>query len=298
MIQLFRNAFASIAALNVLVLVFGHFGAWHPAADSVAAFRLYSIGLLAGLACLGLVLRGGTLIGWSVAGVVIGLFSVGPNVMPAVSAKGDPDIVLFSQNLRYTNGTSERTAAAVLAAKADLVTFQEVSQTTRQAFEDLLPHYATAIRCPFGSVGDVVILSHYPQVGTPECGRGQGYLFATLQSDLGNITLVSVHMPWPWPYGQAAQVEKLIARLQDRSGRLILAGDFNMAPWGSAVRRIAAHSGTYVTQGLRLTFSRGNLLHLPLDHVLVDTSLQAETRMLEGFGSDHRALLTSIQSFD
>ena len=34
---------------------------------------------------------------------------------------------------------------------------------------------------------------------------------------------------------------------------------------------------------------------LPLDHVLVSEDLVAETEMLEGYGSDHRALLTRVQ---
>ena len=71
----------------------------------------------------------------------------------------------------------------------------------------------------------------------------------------------------------------------------MVAGDFNMAPWGSSVDRIAIAARARLAPGFRLTFKDAAFWPgLPLDHVLSTAEITADVELLDRFGSDHHAL--------
>jgi endonuclease/exonuclease/phosphatase (EEP) superfamily protein YafD len=130
-------------------------------------------------------------------------------------------------------------------------------------------------------------------VDAPGCARGLAW--ARLQTEEGPVTVASIHMRWPWPHNQARHVEDLREVLAALPEPLLIAGDFNNAPWAHSVDTIAAITGTRITEGLRLTFDRPVFWPgLPLDHVLTSEDLLAETEAHLPLGSDHTALITRV----
>ena len=174
---------------------------------------------------------------------------------------------------------------------------QEVSESNEVILNAFSREFPTRVMCEFSGVGGVALLSRHRTIGEPGCARGQGIAWARLRTPQGPVTAVSIHLPWPWPYGsQARQAVRVAEILADLEEPVLIAGDFNNAVWSHAVGQVRLATGTRATPGLRLTFQRQMVWPgLSLDHALVSEDLVAESRMLDLFGSDHRALLTQLR---
>jgi len=66
----------------------------------------------------------------------------------------------------------------------------------------------------------------------------------------GPVWLISIHLYWPYPYGQAEQVEKLVKHIAGLEGQKIIAGDFNMVPWSHTLEAFQHASDTHLAGAL------------------------------------------------
>jgi endonuclease/exonuclease/phosphatase (EEP) superfamily protein YafD len=96
-----------------------------------------------------------------------------------------------------------------------------------------------------------------------------------LRTDDGAFTFVGGH-PWPpqlqWAGLHRSQMEAITRVAAAAAPPLVVAGDFNAAPWSHTMRELAEHSQVrLVRRGLDLTKTFYPLpgFGLPLDHVLV-----------------------------
>jgi len=291
-----KGILSLFATLGLVVTLAGYFGAAHPAFDSVGAFRLQALvgfGLLLVLS-IGI----GALVARALALVGIAVAAIG--VLPALAPTeevAEADLVIYSHNLRYDNPDIAAVAQAIRAEQADVVLVQEISAETRPLMDLLAAEFPTRIFCPFSDVGGLAVLSRLPARDASGCASGLGFVWATLRRpDGGEVTVASIHLAWPWPHGQRAHVARLEPLLAALPRPLVIAGDFNMAPWGDSVARVAAASGTRILPGLQPSFHKPGLWPaLPLDHVLVSEEITAHSNMLARFGSDHNALKTRIK---
>ncbi len=294
MISGLRQAVFALVLLVAGGIAAGFFGEVHPAGDSLAAFRGHFVLGVLGLGVLAILLRGWVALGAAVivsGGAIVGSAAV---LFPEEEAVRE-DLRLYSQNLRFTNRETAAVMQAIRDFDADIVVLQEVSSVTRPVFDVLSYEYQVAEFCPFGGVGGVAVLSRLPLAGPVDCARGQGFLLVPIVTEVGPISFGSVHLPWPWPHRQPEQAAKVARLVERRAERMILAGDFNMAPWGHSVQSIAAASDTRVVPGLRLSFQRPDIWPgLPLDHVLVPEGVDARSELLGLFGSDHHAIGTVL----
>ncbi|MEM8789788.1 MAG: endonuclease/exonuclease/phosphatase family protein [Pseudomonadota bacterium] len=292
-----RGLIALAAAVGIVLSLASFFGARHPAFDTLAAFRVH-LGLGFGaliLFAVAFAARTAALI--ALTGLVVAGAGVAPALLPDTPL-GLGDLRLYSQNLNYRNASLDAVATGVEAVAPDIIVLQEVNEANRALLEDLRGTYRTQTLCAFSdTVGGVAVAARFQQVGPPGCARGQGAGWLRLRTPVGDVTVVSLHAPWPWPYGrQAEQAKRLSQILGDLPEPILIAGDFNNAPWADSVRRIATATGTRVVPGLRLTLDKAEFWPgLPIDHVLVSEDLVAETRTLGTYGSDHRALLTQFR---
>ncbi len=92
--------------------------------------------------------------------------------------------------------------------------------------------------------------------------------------------VAAIHFSWPWPRWQPHQLRYIEPELQKLNGPLIIAGDFNAAPWSNAVRRVeyasgARHltgiGGTWMTHLLPVTLAP--YIGLPIDQILVSPEI-------------------------
>ncbi len=285
---------------SVLGVCFGLLQKFHPAFDSFSHFRLHFIVLLM-LSCGVLaILESGKSRILAVVTVVVGIIWVGLQTQkgpPGMSARGDLRLVQF--NLSYDNSAIERVGPALSGYDADIITIQEVPPNHEAVLRELTA-YPHQTHCFFRHrIGGVSILSKHALTNI-DCVKGEGLVTAYVDLPGGAVTIGTIHAYWPWPFSQHAQVDKWASRLERLSGPVILAGDFNAAPWSHSVEEVAIASNTKVVPGLRMTIGVKALpplpaVPIPIDHILLSQDLcAASARVMPSVGSDHYPVLVEI----
>ena len=291
-----RGFFSMMMALGILVLLAGFFGHVHPAFDSIAALRVQMAVVFAVCSFFAVAFGALTARALAVTGLVIAGWGIVPQMLGEIPVEGG-DVVLYNQNLRWDNADLEVVAEAIRAEGADVVTLQEVSSRTEPLMAMMARDYPFQAFCEFSTgVGGVAILSRLPNWGEPGCARGLGLVWMELRPPGGrSFHVASLHLSWPWPHRQPDHIAKIAPILAEIGAPLLIAGDFNMAPWGHAVTQVAKASGTVPVRGLRLTLDKPEFWPgLPIDHVLADPRALVEVEVLEKSGSDHHALLARV----
>ena len=137
------------------------------------------------------------------------------------------------------------------------------------------------------------MLTRLPVVqGSETCADGLAALQVQLEDRA--VWVVSVHLSWPWPYDQQAQVDALVPVLAGLEGSVLMAGDFNMVGWGHAVKRLARAMGGLQagpTGGSYLGFAP--VLRLPIDHAFAPNGGRITFR--PALGSDHLGLFAELE---
>lgn len=289
-----RWAVAGVAALALLSFA----QSVHPFFDSLSHFRLHMAVLLGAGAVLLFLRRDGAAALPVLLVAAAALAMTGPALQRAEPVP-EADLTLLQFNTRFDNATPRAIIAEVEAFRPDVVTLQEVSPNTSVILEQLQQAYPYQLSCPFSGVGGVAVLSRH-RFTAQHCKAGAGLAWARIDLGRGEVSVASLHLHWPWPHGQAQQVAAFIPVLAALPAPVVIAGDFNAAPWSAAVTRLAAASGTAVAPGLRFTFKRtlpglGSVPVLPIDHVLVSTGASAEITPGKDAGSDHLPLLARIR---
>ncbi len=280
-------------AFGALALIGGFMGAYHPLGDSLAVLRPYALGGLF-FAIFGFALwRQKKLAYISLALLAYGGYSLRTVLVPAAPVAG---FSLMQHNNLFSNDASGLVEFARENAP-DIITLQEITTTAVPQLAALRPEYPYQVICPFGGFGGVAILSKYRFIGAQGegCVEGLGMVSARVAIPAGEVTVVSLHLRWPWPYGQAAQVAKMLPVLQALKGPVFVGGDFNMVAWSHTVAQIEAATQTKALGGLRFTKSiLSGLGQLPIDHVLAPPNWPASARRGPRLGSDHNAVIAQF----
>ncbi|WP_373503207.1 endonuclease/exonuclease/phosphatase family protein [Aestuariivirga sp.] len=284
--------------LGVSAVQLAGFGqAVHPLFDSVAHFRLHLAVLLALGIVLLLLVRS-----WRLAAAGSAMLAASVFLMSPALVRQKPvtmvNLSLLQFNTLFKNPTPTAIVAQVSRVRPDVITLQEVSKTTSIIMEQLRADYPHQVFCPFTAVGGVAVLSRHETVGEG-CEEGRGFAWMRIDIRGRQVTVASVHLHWPYPFAQADQISSLTPDLSSLTQPVVIAGDFNAAPWSHQVNRIAQASHTHVAPGLRLSLKMAPLgvgpwPMLPIDHVLVPDSAVASVRILPGAGSDHLPLLARV----
>jgi len=281
-----KTALPLLAGLAALAVLGGYLGAVHPLGDSLAVFRLQGAGALALLSALALLAgaaragRLGMLLAL-VAGVPV-LWSYGSGDNTAVTG----GLRIYQKNVFYRNDDLAGLEQDIRAAAPDAVMLQEMSKPNLALLEALEPDLPHQLRC-----GTAIATRLPPVAGTELCAAGLAAM--QVEGPTGRLWLVSVHLRWPWPHGQAAQVRHLLPVLEGLQGPVVMAGDFNMVRWSAtfaAMARAARVQPVGAVHGSYTGFAPW--LMLPIDHVLAPGGGRVELR--EGLGSDHLGLLAEV----
>ena len=143
------------------------------------------------------------------------------------------------------------------------------------------------------------VLSRFPKVAE-KCLSRLGLVWMTVNIDGKTLTVASLHLHWPYPYGQWQQIEDLRREFAAMPRPVLIAGDFNAAPWSESVRRIAEATSTQPLPGLRLSLRMGSAgigpyLMLPIDHILAPAGTSiGSIKLGPPIGSDHLPIVGLI----
>ena len=301
MVWYIRRLVQLAVVLVALVQVAGLLQTVHPLFDSIAHFRLHITIILAlGIGLL-LLLRS-----WRVAGLAMTVAAAGVYGMgPALGSIGPDDgadsqrLVLVQYNMLYRNRSPAKVAEQVRAAKADAVTLQEVSDHNKALLTNLKADYPYQLFCESFSVGGVAVASRWP-ILAQGCGDGQGLAWIRIDVKGTPVTVASLHLHWPYPFAQSDQITSLQGPMKAMPQPVVLAGDFNAAPWSHSVERVAEATRSHVIGGIRLSlkmapFGLGPWPLLPIDHVLVPGNARVSGMQVgSDAGSDHLPVIATI----
>ena len=293
------------------LLIAGFLQHYHPVFDSFSHFRMIFLVMLAGVSMVFLLAKHWITTGICLFFIFLSIFLTSPYLPCFTPSDDNPTsgqtgsiIRVVQMNLRFDNPTPDMAIDQLKSANADIMLLQEVTLITQPvlvAFKNTHPHQ---LSCQIKGVGSVAILSKHAFAvgGRKKCARFFGYATAQVTIKGQTVTLASFHSRWPWPYGQKKQVSRLQSDFASLAHPLILAGDFNAAPWSAVVQSIAKQSRTRVAPGLKLTWAPrllefktriGGLL--PIDHILVSPKFDIVSQKILGDGgSDHLPILTTL----
>lgn len=288
--RIFRGFVRLCAILGAVMLLGSYLGAVHPLGDSLAVFRVWIAGGVAG-AGLVLLLVGSRKVGWATTiFAAVALAPIFSALSTATAAPEASSLTIYTKNVLGGWGDNDAIIADILASEADIVMLQEMS-TRRGDFVGALrethPHRHL---CRFSDWSGMAVLSRWP-LEEGYCSPYRSFAAARVAHPDGPIWAVSTHLVWPYPHEQAVALDYALPFLNTIEGRAVVAGDFNMAPWGHSVGQIASATGTRRIGQVFTTIEVRNL-PMTIDHVLTDGLGTTERR--PRFGSDHYGIVAHI----
>lgn len=280
-----------------------------PLADSVAHFRLHLVILLFITCCMLLLTQAWRLSCIALAVAILGLAGLYPAITiwdnnSTQIVDGKNIIKVMQVNLYFKNQSLNKVIDLIRKEQPDFIALQEVPYRTKQILAPLKEKYPYQIFCPFSGVGDVVVLSRRPLIteAQKQCAKRHGLVWLRAQINGQEVSFASIHLYWPYPYKQWQQIRKLEPYLKQIPHPVIIAGDFNAAPWSYAVRHIGITSNTKVVGGLRMTWQQPITIsgfrfvaRLPIDHILASQEFVVQN-ISKGpdIASDHFPVITAF----
>lgn len=284
--------FARFMFVATLIAFAGSFmGDVHPIGDSLAVFRVW-LGLASML--MAVVLVGHRLRRSGLLLLVAGALAIPISDFVQISRQdGAGRYTLYQKNLLFNNDDQPGLIAELLDAQADFITMQELWADTLPIWNGILDAYPAHLKC-YGRSGNAAsILSKWPVIeGTKLCRDDLGYAAMQLDVEGQKVWLVSLHLPWPWPFQQAQKLNQIVPLLEALDGPVILGGDFNMVPWSSTMRRVEGATGSRRAGPIITTLAVGPI-RVAIDHILTPNGQGIVTRR-PLLGSDHAGLLAQF----
>jgi endonuclease/exonuclease/phosphatase (EEP) superfamily protein YafD len=231
-----------------------------------------------------------------------------PTSLAAPNGLGPP-LTVLTFNVWDDNRRPNPTVDAIIAANADVVLLQEYFGLSLDAQQRLFAAYPYRAGCPLGC--DLVMLSKRPWlVGGPTTSSRDPHDIAlvgeTTAPDGRPVDVVTLHYLWPLPpggqAGQRAVVANIVGGLP--KANLIVAGDFNLAPWTAALKRQDAtfapmtrrEKALFTWPALIARLDRPSpIAVLPIDHLYAGAAWKTlSVRRLPRAGSDHFGVLVTL----
>lgn len=223
---------------------------------------------------------------------------------PPAAAGAAADLRLLWFNVLAGNPTPpERLVAAIRASGADVVLLAE-AVPLRGALDALADLYPYRLGCSETARCGLVLLSRFP-VDRPrfhDFPSGPDRMLRVVLDvpGHGSIALAGIHETKPWYLGLTGGEAEAI-RWGLRPGAqalpLLVAGDFNAAPWSLRMRRLQGEQGLGFARWPVPTWpAAAGPLGVPIDHVLVRDGVGILRLAPWGadLGSNHRGLIAEI----
>jgi endonuclease/exonuclease/phosphatase (EEP) superfamily protein YafD len=309
MMRIFRFFIYLIGILTFGATVLGYFGNIHPAFDSLGHFRI-QLAALTALFGLLTMLIGGMLGGAAL--LVTGALVLWTTLMPktgtanaATNLNTGAVYRLLQSNVRFDNRTPDEFIRLVARTKPDVMTLQEIPLVWQQKLESVRHLYPYQLVCPaIDRVGPSAIISRRPFVegSVGQCLKDSNIAVQTISFGGQPVTVVSLHLHWPWPKRQPEELADILpalAQLKSAESGTLMAGDLNAATWSytastiadvTATNQLRYAGGSWLPLELPSTWTK--YIGLPIDNVFFNAriELRSATRQ-SGIGSDHLPIL-------
>lgn len=278
----------SLAALKLMMFVAVSFmGRFLALGDSLAVFRIPLLLCLFLLA----ILSKHTKIRIMAAALITACLVVDISHRHRPSAPTIGDYRIYQKNISFRIKDIQPLASDIIKSRADFVTLQEVVKRNQHIKKLLSSDYPHQHHCPFVTIVGPAVLSRHPFVKNSQtCAHGLAAV--KVSTPKGQIWIVSLHLRWPWPYGQAEQIKDIENVLNGFDAPVLLAGDFNAVPWSSAVQTISHKINAQRTGQINPTFNLP-FMGITIDHILAEHK-NFKTELRPKFGSDHNGIIADV----
>lgn len=233
--------------------------------------------------------------------------AVWPQWFPTASTPA-PDAAIvrvYSANLFYLNNDTARIRRSIEAADADIVVLIELASDPARSVDQLLegyPYRAASMRLDqTRGPSRSLIASRWPLSPRADPPDGLHAVAATVQTPLGPINVVGVHLTRPWPFqhswGQISQTMALQSLVQEMEGPVLVAGDFNSVSSARIGKQVRRDIGLRPAPGFPGTWPDRlpSALGITIDQVYASPDLAFISRRLgRPTGSDHRPVVTEF----
>lgn len=234
---------------------------------------------------------------------LIALFAAMPDATAA--SRQEPDLRVISFNIWKDNEDSARVTRWLDKQDADVVILLEAPIGSENFDETLRGRYPYQFGCTRNGPCSTRIVSKWPALSVrhfadddPENRRGLSALSARLSVAGSPVTIVATHMDRPWPLSRRDwRLPQMEAALRKAKAPIVLAGDFNSAPWTvSQSRIVAANDLTIASGGQRTWPSWAPIPLLPLDQAYASPCVRAvQVKRGPPLGSDHLPLIMDFE---
>lgn len=224
------------------------------------------------------------------------------------TSQREPDLRVISLNMWKDNAEPALVARWLGEQDADIVILLE-APIGSDVFDDALrKHYPYQYSCTRNGRCSTRVLSKWPALavrhladGDPENRGGLSALTARIDVSGAPVTIAAVHTDRPWPLGRRdRRLDQIESILRDAKSPVVLAGDFNSAPWTVSQSRIASAAGLGTATGTLATWPTWSSIGLlPLDQAYVSSCI-GTVRAERGpeVGSDHYPLVMAFDRRD
>lgn len=307
-LKLVVNVAAGLVQLGLLTIAVAALsGVGHRWVDILAQFTAPALAAaVVGLAiCLLLRLWPASIVGG--AAILMLLVAAWPQwFIPQGRPQTDAPIVrVYSANLWARNTDVDAIRRSIVEADADILVLIELGAAPNARLEDVLngyPHRQVTrmVDRPSGAARSV-IASRYPITGQIGGQPGLHSVGAVIDSPLGPLSVVGVHLTRPWPFqyqwGQITQAMAIAEIRRGLKGPVIVAGDFNSVSSARIGRQIQAETGLVPAPGLPGTWPSAlpAVAGMTIDQVYRSPDLAlVQRRIGRRNGSDHRPVITEF----
>lgn len=235
-------------------------------------------------------------IGAAVASLAWGIV-VMPAAIPVPAISGDT-LSIVSENLEAGNGDAAAMVAHLADRDPDVIVLQELSGDIRDTVADTL-----AERYPHDYiVGTVGVWSKTPLSNGERLDLGLGWnraLSVDVETALGTTRVFAVHLASFRP-GEHEDRDTMLGNLattlsDDDSKRLVVIGDFNTSTDDHVLAPVLDQARLVRSDAFGFPFTWSSAIPVvALDHALVRGIDAASMHVLDGNGSDHRAIALTI----
>lgn len=301
--RIVRFLLAIGAAGLATTILAGHLGSLHPALDAFSHLRIQMLGLamiLCAVLTLARMWRGAVILG----AVAVGSAALTlPWLLPREVVDGRA-FVLMQQNLLYRNGNVAALLDRVAEVEPDVIALQEIGGRARGIADALRAEYPHVHQCRgVSAVGDVAVLSRVPFAPDLRARCTPGLAIAAVRLDDVAVAVGSLHLHWPWPFGQDRHLESLARHVPAIAAPGLLAGDFNAVPWSASAERLARMMDGRVVRGIGPSRREPDLpdwlqplWDIPIDNVVVTGFIEVlGTESIPLDGSDHDTVVTRFR---
>lgn len=306
---------ATVTLCGIVLALMVPVGRWSGTADALTSFLPVAavLGVLGLMSAAALrrrlfVLVNAVTLGISAVVVVPELLAARAVEEPAAAPA--PTVTIVTHNLLKANRDPAGTLAALAASDADILLLQEARGAVGRSLPSLYARYPYHSRCAGDC--DLAILSRLPldrprwKLRRPDgSSYGPPLLWARVKPPFGKpFVVIAIHLPWPLPAQAQAEARRSLVEALGTTDmrRTVLAGDFNLTPWGAAMRQLddGLPPLRRVTHGIATWPSRWREWDipfplLPIDQIFVGPAWQvASLERLNATGSDHYPLRIRI----